>query len=370
MDVVSQRPDIGYAPDISARNILDRLGISDYLNRPGVTDVMINRPGEVFIDKPGGVIREENPELDFKSLMELANVLAIFNQKHISLAQPMHSVTLPDGERCHILIPPACEEQTVVYGFRKPSKDRFSLDDYIKTGRLAGFRDMSETALEALNVLEGLYSGRQYRDVADQLRIPHEVRLEDFELDLLHYKANRDIANFFKLAVQHRLNICMVGGTGSGKTTFSKAIADLIPSDVRIATLEDSHELDLPNHPNHVHLFIKEHVTAQALIASCMRIKPDRIFLTELRGGEAWDYLTALNTGHPGGLTSVHANDSRSVFHRIADLAKQSPVGARMDYRYLLANAKKTIDIVCFFNDTYMTELYYDPVQKRKTMRG
>ncbi len=281
----------------------------------------------------------------------------------------MHSVMLPDGERGHILIPLACEEQTVVYGFRKPSQERFCLADYIHSGRLDRVRDVSETALEALNVLEGLYSGRQYRDVADQLRIPYDVRLEDFELDLLHYKANRDFANFFQLAV-HKLNICMVGGTGSGKTTFSKAIADLIPGHVRIATLEDSHELDLPNHPNHVHLFIKEHVTAQALIASCMRIKPDRIFLTELRGGEAWDYLTALNTGHPGGLTSVHANDSRSVFHRIADLAKQSTVGAGMDYQYLLGNAKKTIDIVCFFNDTYMTELYYDPVQKSIALDG
>lgn len=369
MDVVSKM-DLGYAPDISARNILDRLGISEYLNRPGVTDVMINRPGEVFIDKPGGVIREENPLLDFKSLMELANVLAIYNQKHISLAQPIHSVTLPDGERGHILIPPACEEQTVVYGFRKPSIDRFSLDDYINTGRLAGYRDMSEMALEALDVIDGLYCGRKYREVADELRLPHDIRLDDFELDMLHYKANRNFANFFQLAVAHKLNICMVGGTGSGKTTFSKAIADLIPSAVRIATLEDTHELDLPNHPNHIHLFIKDHVSAQALIAACMRIKPDRIFLTELRGGEAWDYLTALNTGHPGGLTSVHANDSRSVFHRIADLAKQSSVGAGMDYQYLLGNAKKTIDIVCFFKDTYMTELYYDPVQKRKAMHA
>lgn len=369
MDVVSKM-DLGYAPDISARNILDRLGISEYLNRPGVTDVMINRPGEVFIDKPGGGIREENPLLDFKSLMELANVLAIYNKKHISLAQPMHSVTLPDGERGHILIPPACEDQTVVYGFRKPSIDRFSLIDYINTGRLTGFRDMSETALEALDVIDGLYSGRQYRDVADELRLPYDVRLDDYELDLLHYKANRDLAKFFQLAVAHKLNICMVGGTGSGKTTFSKAIADLIPRDVRIATLEDTHELDLPNHPNHIHMFIKDHVSAQALIETCMRIKPDRIFLTELRGGEAWDYLTALNTGHPGGLTSVHANDSRSVFHRIADLAKQSSVGSGMDYQYLLANAKKTIDIVCFFNGTYMTELYYDPVQKRKAMHG
>lgn len=368
MDVVSK--DLGYSPDISARNILARLGITEYLSRPGVTDVMINRPGEAFIELPGGVVREENPLLDLNSLKELANVLAIFNQKYIHEADPMHSVTLPDGERCHILLPPSCEEGTVVFAFRKPSKDRFSLQSYIDSGRLAKKRDMSESALLAQDVKEGMFAGRPYQEVAAELGIDQDVRVRDFELDLLHYKAISDDWSFFNLAVEKKLNICMVGGTGSGKTTFSKAIADLVPADVRIVTLEDTHELDLPNHPNHIHLFIKEHVPAQDLIASCMRIKPTRIFLTELRGGEAWDYLTALNTGHPGGLTSVHANDSPSVFHRIADLAKESSTGKTMDYDYLLRTAKKTIDIVCFFDETYMTEWYYDPVEKRRAMRG
>ncbi|RZT91061.1 type IV secretion system protein VirB11 [Advenella incenata] len=368
MDVVSN--ELGYSPDISARNILARLGISEYLNRPGVTDVMINRPCEVFIELPGGVIREENPELTLDRLMELANVLAIYNQKYIHDADPMHSVTLPDGERCHILLPPSCEEGTVVFAFRKPSRDRFSLQSYIDSGRLSRYQDMSESALQAVDVQEGMFAGRNYQEVAEELCIAQDVRVRDFELDLLHYKAVGDTWSFFNLAVEKKLNICMVGGTGSGKTTFSKAIADLIPSNVRIVTLEDTHELDLPNHPNHVHLFIKKHVPAQDLIASCMRIKPTRIFLTELRGGEAWDYLTALNTGHPGGLTSVHANDAPSVFHRIADLAKESGTGKTMDYQYLLNTAKKTIDIVCFFNDTYMTEFYYDPMEKRRAMRG
>ncbi len=368
MDVVSK--DLGYSPDISARNILARLGITEYLSRPGVTDVMINRPGEAFIEQPGGVVREENPQLDLNSLMELANVLAIFNQKYIHEADPMHSAKLPEGERCHILLPTSCEEGTVVFAFRKPSKDRFSLKSYIDSGRLAQKRDMSEAALLAQEVNEGLFAGRSYVEVATELGIDSDVRVRDFELDLLHYKAVGDDWAFFNLAVEKKLNICMVGGTGSGKTTFSKAIADLIPEDVRIVTLEDTHELDLPNHPNHVHLFYQEHIPAQSLIESCMRIKPTRIFLTELRGGEAWDYLTALNTGHPGGLTSVHANDAPSVFHRIADLAKESSTGKTMDYDYLLRTAKKTIDIVCFFDKTYMTEWYYDPVDKRRAMRG
>ena len=83
----------------------------------------------------------------------------------------------------------------------------------------------------------------------------------------------------------------MVGGTGSGKTTFTKAIADLIDHDTRIITIEDTHELDLPYHQNHDHLFYGEQISAKALIAACMRLKPDRIFLTELRGDEACDYL-------------------------------------------------------------------------------
>ena len=92
--------------------------------------------------------------------------------------------------------------------------------------------------------------------------------------------------------------------------------------------------------------------------------------LTELRGDEAWDYLSALNTGHAGGLTSVHANDSRSVFYRIAQLAKESETWQRMDYDYILNTVKSTIDIVCFFKRTQMVELYFDPVAKINAQRN
>ena len=101
-----------------------------------------------------------------------------------------------------------------------------------------------------------------------------------------------------------------------------------------------------------------------------MRLKPDRIFLTELRGDEAWDYLSALNTGHAGGLTSVHANNAESVFYRVAQLAKESATGRTMDYDFILNTVRSTIDIVCFFNRTYMTELYYNPIAKLNALQG
>lgn len=354
--------------DASARNALARLGITDYLNGNGVTEVIINRPNEVFLESPAGWQRIEDGRLDLKSLEHLANTLCVYNNKHISAANPIHSVTLPDGERGHIMMPPSCENKTVVYAFRKPSDTRFSVDDYIQTGRLNHFSDSAQYG--RIHAAQTEIDGRHFRDMADKMNLPNDVPLADWQYQMLAYKADRDLNAFFRLAVEKHLNICMVGGTGSGKTTFTKAIADLIDPQTRIITIEDTHELSLPKHPNHLHLFYKEHITAKQIIAACMRLKPDRIFLTELRGDEAWDYLSALNTGHAGGLTSVHANDAQSVFYRIAQLAKESATGRTMDYDFILNTVRSTIDIVCFFQRTHLTELYYDPVAKYRALSG
>ncbi len=356
-----------YKNDIAARNLLDKLGITGFLNSEGVTEVLINRPYEIFTESHQGFIRHDCPQLDYDTLAKLANVLCVYNQKHITPKDPMHSVTLPDGERGHIMMPPSCENGTIVFAFRKPSNTRFALSDYINTDRVGHFKD---TASYGSNTTQHDIDGSRFRDLCDKMKLPPDVSLADWQYHLLEMKANRDMNGFFAEAVARKLNICMVGGTGSGKTTFTKAISDLVPFETRIITIEDTHELDLPNHPNRAHLFYKEHITAKQIIASCMRLKPDRIFLTELRGDEAWDYLSALNTGHPGGLTSVHANDSRSVYYRIAQLAKESATGQSMDYDYILNTVRSTIDIVCFFDHTHMTELYFDPVEKYYAMSG
>ena len=359
--------------DASARNQLDKLGISDWFGQDGVTEVMINRAGEVFVEGAGGVMRHEDPRLTLDALRQLANTLCVFNDKHINEQNPIHSVTLPDGERGHIMLPPSCENDTVVFAFRKPSTSRFTLDGYIDTGRLQGFTDYSQYGnAGSLHTggHEAELDGKHYRDVCDKMKLPHDVPLSDWQYQMLEAKANRDLNTFFQIAIDRKLNICMVGGTGSGKTTFTKALVDMIPHDTRLITIEDTHELDTPHHLNHAHLFYKEHITAKQIIAACMRLKPDRILLTELRGDEAWDYLSALNTGHPGGLTSVHANDARSVHYRIAQLAMESAAGKSMPYDYILNTVRTTIDVVCFFHRTYMTELYFDPVEKYLALRG
>ena len=337
-----------------AKSLLKTYGITDLLNS-GVTEVIINRAGEIITEDGDGFHFHE-ANFTYQDLMNLANVLCTYNDKNINANNPSESIRLPDGERGHIVIPPACEPETVVFAFRKPSKSRFTLDDYINTGSLNDFKDTAKHKT--------------------QTDIPTEILpyIQDWQLAMMDAKNSKDMATFFQAAVQNHCNICMVGGTGSGKTTFTKAIADLIDHDTRIITIEDTHELDLPYHKNHAHLFYstdeKSTNTAKKIIAACMRLKPDRIFLTELRGDEAWDYLSALNTGHAGGLTSVHANDSRSVFHRIAQLAKESETGQRMDYEFILNTVKSTIDIVCFFKRTKMIELYFDPVAKIQAEQG
>lgn len=356
---------------VSSRNLLEKLRLTEYLNMPGITEVFINRPGEVFLEGADGRRRLEREDLTFHTLEKLANTLCTYNKKYISHESPIHSVTLPDGERGHIMMPPSCEDGTMVFAFRKPSNNRFSLDDYINTGRLKDFNDVSSHGVPERRMASEIEIDSRYvRDVCDKMKLPHDVKLADWQYKMLEHKANGNLVEFFKIAIARKLNICMVGGTGSGKTTFTKALADLIPENERLITIEDTHELSLPNHPNHAHLFYKEHISAKMIVAACMRLKPDRIFLTELRGDEAWDYLAALNTGHPGGLTSVHANDARSVHYRIAQLAMESTAGQNMDHSYILNTVRATIDVICYFEKTRMTELYYDPVEKFYAMSG
>lgn len=336
-----------YDKSTTVRNQLERIGIYTHLNRDGVTEIAVNQPNKLLVMDDNGWNIYDNDNCSFTALMQLANALAIYNGKSISEKNPILSVILPDGERGQIVIPPACERDCVSVTIRKPSTTRFSIDDYINSERLSDFVDASE-----------------------HLTIPDGIKLKDWELEMIDAKANRDMRLFFKLAVENKLNIIFVGGTGSGKTTITKAIADLVPADTRIITIEDAHELDLPNHPNRVHLFFGETTTAKDSISSCMRMRPDRVFLTELRGDEAWDYITLLNTGHPGSLTTVHANDCLGAYARVTALVKQSKVGQTLDYDYILSVIKSTLDVVCFFEKTRLRELYFDPVNKYRLLTG
>jgi type IV secretion system protein VirB11 len=201
-------------------------------------------------------------------------------------------------------------------------------------------------------------------------------RLDETEEKLLRLLASHEYEDFMRLAVRARKNILVSGPTGSGKTTWTKALIREIPSDERLITIEDAKELVLDRHPNHVRLFYSKddqgvaRVTPKQLLESCLRMKPDRILLAELRAEEAFDYLRNVNSGHPGSITSVHATSCELAFEQLVLLVKQNPGGrelARSDIKSLLY---LLIDVVIQFgverHERFIKEIWFDPERKRR----
>lgn len=357
------------------RGLLHSMGIQPFLDNKSLTEIVINRPNEIWTESSEGWVKHDMPDLSFSSLKKLANVFAVYNRQEINQDNPICSGVMPDGQRGQAVIPSACERNTVSFVVRRPSDTRFSLSDYINTKRLDRWVDKSSFITKGEVILpddvartEAMQRGEIER-LNKELGIPEDVNLQLFELEMLQAKAERDIEKFIEIAVLNKQNFVLVGGTGSGKTTFTKAICDIVPLHTRIITIEDTAELDLPNHPNKVHLFYKE-VSAKDLLKSCLRMKPDRIFLTELRGDEAWDYLSALNTGHAGSITTVHANDCASAYYRVGSLIKQSEVGQKLDFEYVMNEVFTTLDVVMYMEHTYVTEISFDPIRKYRLQKG
>lgn len=328
---------------LTLRSQFQLSGLQAILDLEGLTEVAVNRPHEVWFDRGQGWECQALPNLSFDLCMDIAKALAVYAGLTIPIGErnPVASVILPDGERGQVAVPPATQTGIVSMTFRKPSTSRFTLADYQQTGRFSDFSHMQTGS----------------------------IALSDLQNRLLALKEQGDMASFFREAVQGKLNILLVGGTGSGKTTVMKAMVDNYPTDKRLFTIEDVHELDLPLHPNHLHLFYKQGgLTPKAIIESCMRMKPDHVLLAELRGDEAWTYLEMLNTGHEGSITTIHANDCRSAPARLAGLVKQSEVGQTLDMAHILNTIHTSIDVIAFFRHTHLVELHFDPMHKNQLL--
>ncbi|UDJ88592.1 P-type DNA transfer ATPase VirB11 [Erwinia amylovora] len=333
------------AEDALVRGLLHKTGVYERLMVPGVEEVAINRPYEIwtkFSDR--GWVREEMPELILAECKYLINALAVSNFRELTIMSPIATVELPGGEgyRAQLVIPPACERNTVSMTFRKPSLERFTLEDYVKSGRFDN---------------ANRHSHRQ-------------TELADWQKSLKHLNRDRQFEAFFRMAVERKLNIIIFGGTGSGKTTFAKAVVDVYPPGCRLLTIEELNELKLPLHLNHVHLLYGDHVTPKELVSCCQRMNGDHIFLAELTGDEAWDYMEVLNTGKPGSITTAHANSSAEGYARITGLIKQSRVGAGLDIYYIERRVRTSFDVVMYMEGTQILDVTYDPEIKLALLNG
>lgn len=326
-----------------------------FLDNPAVTELSLCRAGEVWTRGRSGWTRNAVPELTANHLQALVTAIAVFNGV---APRSVNYVVLPGGERGTIALPPAVVDGTLSLVIRKHMAVVKTLDELNAEGVFAQCRDVS--------------FNRPGEEECARLLVAHDAtRLEPVEAELLAFKRDGAIRAFLEHAVLARRNVVVSGKTGSGKTTLARALIETVPSTERLVTIEDVHEFLLPNHPNRVHMLYGQgagRIPAAECLAACMRQSPDRIFLAELRGAEAWDYLGSLNTGHPGSITTVHANGAAQAFERVATLVRASEAGRVLDMDTIRLVLRATIDVVLHMEDRRVVEVFYDPVFARKTM--
>lgn len=282
----------------------------DFLERDEITEILVNRPGEVWIEVSGQptMQRLEMPEVDDVLLARLAAQIARVAHQGINRENPLLAASLPSGERVQLVGPPAAKHWALA--IRRHRMVDLSLDAYDR----GPIPDLA---------------GRGKRD------------------DLAYARKN-PIA-FLKEAVTARKTILISGGTSSGKTTFLNALLKTIPLHERIILVEDTPEIACA-HANSLRLVAvkgemgEARVTINDLLQASLRLRPDRIIVGEIRGEEATTFLRAINTGHPGSFTTVHANTPKGALEQIALMVMQS--GTQLTRLETLAYANSLIDVV------------------------
>ena len=274
-----------------------RLGpLEDLLADQSVTEIMVNGPHQVYVERNGKLELTDLQFSDDASVMAIIERIVAPLGRRIDESQPYVDARLKDGSRVNAIIPPLSLVGPSIT-IRKFAKKKLTVEDFIRFGTW-----------------------------------------------------NADAAAFMEVCVKLRKNIIVAGGTGSGKTTLLNLLSSFIPPTERIVTVEDAAELKLEQ-PHVVRLEArpanvegKGAVTIRDLVRNCLRMRPDRIIVGECRGGEALDMLQAMNTGHDGSLTTVHANSPRDVVSRLETMVLMS--GMELPSRAIREQIASAVDII------------------------
>ncbi len=263
---------------------------------PTISDILVNSPHNIYIERAGKIVRTDVEFKDDEHLMRVIERIVSSVGRRIDESSPMVDARLKDGSRVNAIIPP------------------LALDGPVLSIRRFG---------------------------AEPLRVSKLIELG---------AVTSDMAEMFDMCVQARLNVLISGGTGAGKTTLLNALSAYIPENQRIVTIEDSAELQLQQ-PHVVRLETRPpniegrgEVTQRDLVKNALRMRPDRIVIGEVRGGEAIDMLQAMNTGHDGSLTTIHANTPRDALTRIETMIQMT--GMRLSDRAMRQQIASALDLV------------------------
>ena len=260
-----------------------------------ISEVMVNGPDRIFIERAGFVEPIQSVNLGEKSLMVAVKNIARRLGDDISESKPILDSRLPDGSRVAAVIPP-CSVNGVTLTIRKFNARHFGVEDLVQAGTLEQW-----------------------------------------------------LANQFENYIRARKNILIAGGTGSGKTTMLNVLAKFIPSDERVLLIEDTSEIHM-DQDNLVRFEARQPqnglpaITIRDLLKASLRHRPDRIILGEIRGGEAFDLLQLLNTGHSGSLSTVHATSAKQGLARFTSCVLQS--GVDLPYRAIKTNVGDSVNVV------------------------
>lgn len=295
--------------------------VETFLDDPRVVEIAVNRPGQVYVERFGAGFMEhhEIPELTAEEIQNIGERVAAATDQFISPAHPILSAALPTGERIQVVLPPAAPLGGTI-AIRKQVVQDFTLEEYRDNGSLDG-----------VSVAVG--------------------GLSDSDRALIDLLRREDIYGFISTAIRNRVSILISGGTSSGKTTFLNACLKSIDPRERIVTLEDTREL-FPPQPNTVHLLASKsdqgtaHVTIQHLLEASLRMRPDRLFVGEIRGAEAFSFLRAINTGHPGSMSTVHADTPMGAYEQIVMMMHQAGMGAGYAKHDLMSYIQEVIPVV------------------------
>lgn len=306
-----------------------------FLTDPSITELSLRGPGGVWTLTRQGWSAQPVPALTAEYLDGLRMAILTFNG--LRPERPIRDGVLPDGERVHIVTPPAMIEGSRNFAIRKHVAAALSFDE-----------------LEA----GGCFEGAQVVRAGD--RPAHDAERREL-------LAARRIREFLVGAVAARQNIVIAGPTGSGKTTLMRTLLEELPVTGVVLTVEDVHELPMPRHPLAIHMLCGDgpgRVSACECLRSALRQSPRNIIIAELRGAEALDYLESLATGHPGGITTVHAHSAAGAVGRLVSLVRKAPAGAILSLADVERLVREVVDVVVYMEGWKVREILYEPERR------